>query len=63
MTVYKAVPMEAAAAAKLAISLIKGGKPVGVNARASNGKRQVPSVLLPPIVVTKANYKPFTEGT
>ena len=50
MTVYKAVPVEAAAAAKLAISLIKGGKPVGINGSVSNGKRKVPSVLLTPSV-------------
>jgi D-xylose transport system substrate-binding protein len=63
MTVYKAVPKEAAAAAKLAISLIKGGKPVGINGSTSNGKRKVPSVLLSPQSITKSNYKIlFTQG-
>jgi D-xylose transport system substrate-binding protein len=63
MTVYKAVPREAAAAAKLAISLIKGGKPVGITGSVSNGKRKVPSVLLKPVSITKANYKIlFTQG-
>jgi D-xylose transport system substrate-binding protein len=57
MTVYKAVPKEAAAAAKLAISLIKGGKPAGVNGKTNDGKRNVPSVLLTPQSITKANYK------
>ena len=63
MTVYKAVPKEADAAAKLAISLIKGGKPVGINGSTSNGKRKVPSVLLTPQSITKANYKIlFAQG-
>jgi D-xylose transport system substrate-binding protein len=63
MTVYKAVPKEAAAAAKLAISLVKGGKPVGINGSTSNGKRKVPSVLLTPQAITKANYKIlFAQG-
>jgi D-xylose transport system substrate-binding protein len=57
MTVYKAVPQEAAAAAKLAISLIKGTKPAGVNGSTSNGKTKVPSVLLTPMSITKSNYK------
>lgn len=57
MTVYKAVPKEAAAAAKLAISLIKGGSPAGVNGKTNDGKRNVPSVLLTPQSITKANYK------
>ncbi|HEX4344981.1 MAG TPA: substrate-binding domain-containing protein [Solirubrobacteraceae bacterium] len=57
MTVYKAVPLEAAAAAKLAISLIKGGKPAGINSSTSNGKKKVPSVLLTPMAITKSNYK------
>ena len=56
-TVYKYVKDEADAASKLAISLIKGGKPAGVNGKVSDGKRQVPSVLLKPVWITKKNYK------
>jgi D-xylose transport system substrate-binding protein len=56
MTVYKAVKAEAAAAAKVAIALIKGQK-VKTNGKVNNGDRNVPSVLLTPISITKANYK------
>ena len=55
-TVFKDVNREASAAAKLAISLIKGGKAVGVNGATNNGLRKVPSVLLKPVWVTKSNY-------
>ena len=55
MTVYKAVKKEADAASALAISLIKGGKPKGINGKSFDGTRQVPSVLLTPVAVTKSN--------
>jgi D-xylose transport system substrate-binding protein len=54
-TVYKPVPAEAAAAARVAIDIIKG-KPVKTNGTTSNGARKVPSVLLTPTWVTKKNY-------
>jgi D-xylose transport system substrate-binding protein len=61
-TVYKPVPVEAAAAAKVAIDMIKG-KPVKTNGVTSNGSRNVPSVLETPIWVTKANHNIlFTSG-
>jgi D-xylose transport system substrate-binding protein len=63
MTVYKAVRTEANAASALAISLLKGGKPVGVNAKVSDGVRQVPSVLATPVSITKANWDfPIKDG-
>ncbi len=63
MTVYKAIKGEANAAAQLAISLLKGGKPKGVNGKTSDGKRQVPSVLLTPVAITKANWQlPIKDG-
>jgi D-xylose transport system substrate-binding protein len=55
MTVYKAVKKEANAAAALAISLIKHKPPVGVNGKTNDTKRNVPSVLLTPVSVTKSN--------
>jgi len=55
-TVYKAVKKEAAAAAKAAIQLIKGQKVTGVNGKTNNKVRDVPSILLTPVWVTKANY-------
>jgi D-xylose transport system substrate-binding protein len=59
MTVYKAVKKEAEAAAKLATSLAKGETPTGADAKTDNGKRQVPSVLLEPVSVTKDNISEY----
>jgi D-xylose transport system substrate-binding protein len=62
MTVYKPVKQEADAAAKLAVSLIKGEK--GETNGTTNdpeGKRDVPSVLLTPIGVYKDNVKQVTD--
>jgi D-xylose transport system substrate-binding protein len=56
MTVYKKVPLEAAAAAKAAVQLLKGQKVTGVNAHLKNGSVIEPSVLIPPVSITKANY-------
>ena len=50
-TVYKSIKVEAAAAAKVAINLIKG-KPVKANGKVSG----TPSVLLTPVWITKSNY-------
>ena len=54
-TVYKPVPVEAAAAAQVAIDIIKG-TPVKTNGTTNNGTRKVPSVLETPIWVTKTNH-------
>ena len=62
-TVFKNIITEANAAATVAIQLIKGQK-VKTNGKVSNGVRNVPSVLLPPIWVTKKNYNIlFTTGS
>jgi D-xylose transport system substrate-binding protein len=55
MTVYKPIQQEVDAASKLAIALAKGQTPTGVGATTDNGSKQVPSILLHPISVTKAN--------
>lgn len=57
MTVYKAIKLEAQAAAELAVALATGQKPPAglVNGKVNNGKMNVPSVLLKPVVVTKSN--------
>ncbi|MGZ4276790.1 MAG: ABC transporter substrate-binding protein [Solirubrobacteraceae bacterium] len=57
MTVYKAVTKEAQIAAELAVPLAKGDKPPsGIATKTqNNGKENVPSVLLTPVAVTKAN--------
>jgi D-xylose transport system substrate-binding protein len=62
MTVYKAVKTEANAAAKVAIAMLKGQK-VTTNGATNNGDRNVPSVLLKPVSITKKNYTLlFTDG-
>jgi len=60
MTVYKAIKPEAETAAELAILLLDG-KPVPADRTkgkvVNNGKKDVPSVLLDPISVTRATVK------
>jgi D-xylose transport system substrate-binding protein len=55
-TVYKYVPDEANAAAQAAVDLIKGKKPK-TNGTRPNGKHPEPTLALPVIWITKANYK------
>ena len=59
MTVYKAIKKEADAASKLAISLAKKQPPPAglINGKSNDTSRQVPSVLLTPVPVTKDNIK------
>jgi D-xylose transport system substrate-binding protein len=57
MTVYKAVKPEANDAAQLAVALAKG-QPLPanlINQHTTSGKTSVPSVILTPVAVTKAN--------
>jgi D-xylose transport system substrate-binding protein len=63
MTVYKYVPDEANAAAAAAVALLKGKKVPGVNGFRKNGSKKEPTVALPVVSITKANYKRlFTDG-
>jgi D-xylose transport system substrate-binding protein len=57
MTVYKAIKPEAENAAQMAVDLVNGGKPAAstVKDKVDNGTLQVPSQLLQPVAVTKAN--------
>jgi D-xylose transport system substrate-binding protein len=59
MTVYKAIKPEAEAAAELAVALARGEDPPAglVNDKVDNGTKQVPSVLLKPVAVTKDNIQ------
>jgi D-xylose transport system substrate-binding protein len=57
MTVYKYVPDEAKAAAAAAVALLKGKKVPGVNGTRKNGSKLEPTVALPVVSITKANYK------
>jgi D-xylose transport system substrate-binding protein len=56
-TVYKPIAKEAAAASALAIALINGTAPAGVNGTTDNTVSKVPSVLLTPTAITKSNVK------
>jgi D-xylose transport system substrate-binding protein len=55
-TVYKYVPDEVHAAATAAIALLKGQKPKTTTTR-KNGTRNEPTIALPVVWITKANYK------
>ena len=57
MTVYKAYAPEAEKAAELAVALAKGESVTGADAKVNNGEKDVASVLLEPIAVTKENVK------
>jgi D-xylose transport system substrate-binding protein len=60
-TVYKYVPDEANAAAAAAVALLKGQKPKTTTYR-MNGKKKEPTLALPVIWITKANYtRLFTD--
>jgi D-xylose transport system substrate-binding protein len=59
MTVYKPIAKEADAAAKLAIALAKGETPAAPADKTNNQKKDVPSVLLTPVGVTKDTVKDY----
>jgi D-xylose transport system substrate-binding protein len=56
MTVYKYVPDEANAAAKAAVALLRHKKVPGVNGFRKNGSKKEPTVQIPVVSITKANY-------
>ena len=56
MTVYKYVPAEANAAAAAAVALLKNKKIPGINTSRKNGSKKEPTVALPVVSITKANY-------
>ena len=59
MTVYKAIKLQAETSAQLAFTLSQGKTPdsATLNGKTNNGKIDVPSVLLNPVAVTKANIQ------
>jgi D-xylose transport system substrate-binding protein len=61
MSVYKPTTQEAGTAAKIAIALIKGTKPDVQTTMTNNQKKDVPTVLLAPIAITKDNIKDYTS--
>jgi D-xylose transport system substrate-binding protein len=61
-TVYKYVPDEANATAAAAVALLNGKKPKTTTFR-KNGAKNEPTLALPVVWITKANYKRlFTDG-
>jgi D-xylose transport system substrate-binding protein len=56
MTAYKPVPNEANGVAAAAVALIKHKKIPGVNTFRKNGSKKEPTVALPIVLLTKANY-------
>jgi D-xylose transport system substrate-binding protein len=56
MTVYKAIKPQAEKAAEFAVALAKG-QSITTTTTVNNGSKDVPSVLLDPIAVTKENLK------
>jgi D-xylose transport system substrate-binding protein len=59
MSVYKAVTKEAQIAAEIAVPVAKGNKPPAglVTVSTNNGTKNVPSVLLTPVALTKNNVE------
>ena len=60
VTVYKPLQLIASEAAKLSVKLVKGEK-VDYSAKLDNGTKQVDSVLLTPIPLTKENVMKVVE--
>jgi D-xylose transport system substrate-binding protein len=56
-TVYKAIKVEANAVTALAVSLLQGKPATAATSTTNNGTIDVPSVLLVPVGITKANVK------
>jgi D-xylose transport system substrate-binding protein len=56
-TVYKAIKAEAEATAELAIALLRGEEATTATGVVKDGDRDVPSVLLVPVSITKSNVK------
>jgi len=57
MTVYKPIEAIAAKAADFAMQLASGDKFTNLNLSVNNGKRMVPAVLLPPMIVNKETIR------
>jgi D-xylose transport system substrate-binding protein len=60
MTVYKAIKPEAEGAAQLAVDLVNGNQSAAAGlakVNTNNGQKDVPSIILTPVAVTKANAK------
>jgi D-xylose transport system substrate-binding protein len=61
MTVWKDTRKLATASAEAAIALLRGRKPKQTGTVDNNGKR-LPAYIIPPVTITKANYKQLFNG-
>jgi len=57
MTVYFNIQEQADAAAQVALQLVRGEKVSGVDTKVDNEKKEVPTVLIDPVTVTKTNIE------
>ena len=64
MTVWKASKPEADAAAQIAVALVKGDDVPSdlINQQVDNGQKEVPSVILTPVAILKADVKKVVDG-
>jgi D-xylose transport system substrate-binding protein len=61
MTVWKDTRKLATASAKAAVALLKGQKPAQTGT-VKNGSKTLPAFIIPPVSITKANYKQLFNG-
>ena len=61
MTVWKDTRKLATASAQAAIALAKGQKPAQTGT-VKNGSKRLPAFIIPPVSITKANYKQLFNG-
>jgi D-xylose transport system substrate-binding protein len=61
MTVWKDTRKSATATAVAAVALLKGQKPKQTGTVA-NGSKRLPAYIIPPVSITKANYKQLFNG-
>ncbi len=61
MTVWKDTRKSATATAVAAVALLKGQKPKQTGTVA-NGSKRLPAFIIPPVSITKANYKQLFNG-
>jgi D-xylose transport system substrate-binding protein len=55
MTVYFSIKDQATKAANLAVQVARGEKPTGVDTSVDNGTKEVPTIFLKPVTITKDN--------
>jgi D-xylose transport system substrate-binding protein len=55
MTVYFSIKDQATKAANLAVQVARGEKPTGLDTSVNNGAKEVPTIFLKPVTITKDN--------